>query len=1112
MNAAALRRDVRRTLATLGLALLPLGPARAAGGEAGTLGYYRFPSVHGNTVVFSAEGDLWRVPLAGGVAQRLTTHPGEESRPAISPDGLRVAFSATYDGPTEVYVMPLDGGIPRRLTWDGLRDLVVGWTPAGEVLFSSRRGSGFPAGQLFAVDPASGARRVLPLAQAAEGVYDSTSLVFTRQETNISNTRRYRGGTLQQLWTVALSGRGEARRLMSADSAASRNPMPWQGRIYFVGDSTLDMNLWSVNADGGDAKQHTFHKGWDVLGASLSQGHIVYQLGADLRVFDIAAGTDSLLTVRLASDLDQSREHWVQNPLDWVTSAHLSPNGDRVALTARGQVFVAPVEDGRLVSATRPGIVRWRQAKFLPDGKTLIGLSDATGEVEWWKLPANGVGVPAQLSKDGKTLRFDGTPSPDGKWIAHRNKDNELWLLDVASGADKRIAVSDQWDELRDMAWSPDSRWLAFVRPTSNLLTQVMLYEMKTGTTTAATSERWDSSSPAWSPDGKWLWFLSDRHFDTVVRSIWGSRQPDPFFDRPTLIYGLALRKEFRSPWAKLDELHGAADAASTATGGEGKPVGAAKGADGGSGKADAAAAKVTVEIDLEGLRDRLVEVPADPGNYRQLSTDGKRLYWLSRESDVNAKDQLVSLEIARKQDGVGTVFADVDGYELSQDGKKLLVRKPDAYYVFDAGAKAPEKLDKAKLPLAGWTFTFDPRIEWRQMFTEAWRLERDYFYDRGMNGVDWKAQLAKFRPLADRVTTRAELADVFQQMVGELSALHMYVYGGDLKKGPDQAEPASLGARLVRDERAGGWRVQHVFRTDPDEPSKLGPLARPEAGVRDGDVLLDVNGTPALSVSDPGALLRGQAGKQVLVRLKHEGGDARDLIVQPVPPTRETDLRYSEWEYTRRLRVDSLSAGKIGYVHLRAMGAPDMAQWERDYYPVFDRDGLVIDLRGNRGGNIDAWILGKLMRRAWFWWQPRTGQPVANMPYAFRGKIVALVNETTISDGEAFAEGFRRLGLGKVVGTRTWGGEIWLSQDNTLVDRGIATAAETGVFGPEGDWLIEGHGVDPDVVVDNLPRATANGDDAQLDAAVKLLLDDIAKSPTPVPHAPRYPDRSGRH
>ncbi len=1075
-------------------------PARAA--ESGTLGYYRFPSVHGNTVVFTAEGDLWRVGLEGGLAQRLTSHLGEETRAAISPDGEQVAFSAQYDGPLEAYVMPLAGGVPKRLTWDGLRAYVVGWTPQGEVLVSSRRASGLPAGQLFAIDPAHGTRRLLPLAQASDGAYLDRTLVFTRQETNISNTRRYRGGTVQQLWTWS-GGKDEARPLFAGDSTASRTPMTWQGRLYFVGDRSLDMNLWTVQPDGSDARQLTMHKGWDVLGASLSDGHIVYQLGADLRVYDIAKGDDRLIPIRLATDLDQARERWITNPLEWVSAAHLSPNGDRVALTARGQVFVAPVEDGRLVQVTHDAGVRWRQAHFMPDGHTLAALSDASGEVEWWSLPANGVGDGKALSKDARTLRFDGVPSPDGKWIASTNKEQELWLLEVATGKHDRVLQSEQWDDPRDLAWSPDSRWLAFVRPAHNLLTQVIIYDTQTRTQTAVTSERWDSVSPAWSPDGKWLWFLSDRHFDSVVRSIWGTRQPEPFFNAPTQVYGLALQKGTRSPWAKLDELQAAGDA---------KPADAKPDAKPGGTKAEPAKTPaVAVTIDFEGLQQRLVEVPTDPGNLSALSTDGKRLYWLASEAAVDAKPALMSFEIARKADPASAVMSDVERYELSLDHKKLMVKKADGVFVFDAGGAAPAKLDKARVPLAGWQFTFDPHVEWRQMFTEAWRLERDYFYDHAMHGVDWNAQRDKFRPLAERVTSRGELSDLFQQMVGELSALHMFVNGGDFRKGPDQAEPASLGASFTRDEAAGGFRVAHVFTTDPDEPGKRGPLFAPGVDVRSGDVVTAVNGVSARGVSDVGALLRGTAGKQVLLRVQRDGSAARDVIVTPVAPARETDLRYTEWEYTRRLRVDSLSAGRVGYVHLRAMGAPDMAQWQRDFYPVYDRDGLIIDLRGNRGGNIDAWILSRLLRRAWMWWQPRTGQPFANMPWAFQGRIVVLVNETTISDGEAFAEGFRRLGLGRIVGTRTWGGEIWLSQDNVLVDRGIATAAETGVYGAEGSWLIEGHGVDPDVVVDNLPRETAEGRDAQLEAAVKLVLEDAAKQPRVTPKTPRYPDRSGR-
>ncbi|MEY4374953.1 MAG: Tricorn protease, partial [Candidatus Eisenbacteria bacterium] len=997
--------------------------------------------------------------------------------------------------------MPLEGGVPRRLTFDGLRDFVTGWTPEGEVLFTTRRESGFPSGRLCAIDPVTLARRTLPLAQASEGASIGGAFVFTRQEPNISNTRRYRGGTVQQLW-VWDGGAREARPLFAGDSTVSRTPMPWQGRVFFVGDRTLDMNVWSALPDGRDAKPHTFHRGWDVLGASLSEGHIVYQIGADLRVLDVASGVDRAIPIRLASDLDQSREHSVTKPIEWVTAAHLSPNGDRVVLTARGQVFVVPVEDGRLVQATRQPGVRWRAARFLPDGRTLAALADASGEVEWWTLPANGVGEPRARTSDGRTLRFEGTPSPDGRWLAYTDKEQELWLLELATGRNRRIAASDVWADPSDLAWSPDSRWLAYVKPARNLLAQVFVYDTRTDVHTAVTSDRWDSSSPAWSPDGNWLWFLSDRHFDSVVRSIWGSRQPDPFFDRTTRAYGLALHAGTRSPWAPLDELQS-----------ESTPSAAAKPA--------AAAAKSTkpattasdvpaVTIDFAGLAERLVEVPAPAGNLSQLTTDGKRLYWLDRTAAVDAKPSLMAYAIERRAEEPATLVSDVERYELSADGRKLLVRKGDALHVFDAGTTGP-KLDKSRVPLDGWSFTFDPRVEWRQMFDEAWRLERDYFWDRGMSGVDWAGQRERFRPLAERVTTRAELADVFQQMVGELSALHMYVYGGDLRRGPETREPASLGARLVPDAAANGWRIAHVYRTDPDEPSRRGPLFAPGVDVRAGDVVLAIDGVATRTVGDPGALLQGKAGRQVLLRVRRDGAPERDVIVTPVAPARETDLRYTEWEYTRRLRVDSLSAGRVGYVHLRAMGAPDIAQWQRDYFPVFDRDGLVIDLRGNRGGNIDAWILGKLLRRAWMWWQPRTGQPFANMPFAFRGRMVALVNETTISDGEAFAEGFRRLGLGKVVGTRTWGGEIWLSQDNVLVDRGIATAAETGVFGPEGDWLIEGTGVIPDVVVDNLPRATADGHDAQLDAAVKLLLDDLAREPVTTPRTPRYPDKSDR-
>ncbi|MFQ5675859.1 MAG: S41 family peptidase, partial [bacterium] len=399
---------------------------------------------------------------------------------------------------------------------------------------------------------------------------------------------------------------------------------------------------------------------------------------------------------------------------------------------------------------------------------------------------------------------------------------------------------------------------------------------------------------------------------------------------------------------------------------------------------------------------------------------------------------------------------------------------------------------------------------EFSWLITDAWRLERDYFYDRGLHGVNWQEILDKHLPLLDRVADRSELNDLIAQMVGELSALHTFVVGGDQRRDPDQIGLASLGADLRRDEQAGGYRVAHIYRSEPDYLERLSPLARADVDIHDGDVILQINGEATLSVPHPGVLLKNQGGRQVLLKVKSGAtGKTFDAVVKPISARAESGLRYDEWEYTRRLKVEEMAGGDIGYVHLRAMGGGNYAEWVRNFYPVFNRKGLIIDVRHNRGGNIDSWILEKLLRKAWFYWQGRVGKPTWNMQYAFRGHMVVLCNERTASDGEAFTEGFRRLGLGKVIGTRTWGGEIWLSFSNRLVDRGIASAAEFGVYGPEGEWLIEGHGVDPDIVVDNLPHASFNGEDAQLTAAIEHLQELIRTDPRPVPPPPPYPNKS---
>jgi tricorn protease len=1100
-------------------AFVGTGRLHASAGQApaaATLGYYRFPSLYKDTVVFTAEGDLWRVGLQGGIAQRLTTHPAEESRPAFSPDGKTIAFSAAYEGPTEVYTLALDGGVPVRRTYEGGTAAVVGWTPSGEILYSTRRFSTLPNTQLARVDLKTGISALVPLAQASDGMYDPSghTLYFTRLAFQGSYTKRYQGGTAQNLWKYA-DGDKEAAPLTGDYAGTSKSPMLWQGRIYFLSDRDGTMNLWSMAEGGGDLRQHTNHTGLDASSPSLSDGRIAYQLGADLRVYEIASGTDRALPITLVSDFDQLRERWVKTPLEWVTAMHLSPTGDRVVFTARGQIFVVPAQQGRIVEATRDKKARYREGRFFPDGKSVLGLSDASGEVEFWKVPANGVGDNAQLTSDGTVLRWNGIPSPDGSKIAHFDKNQQLWVYDIASKQQKKVAGSDE-GEFDDVTWSPDGRFVAYTAPDKNQMTRLYLYDVGSERITAVSSDRYDSDSPEWTPDGKWLYFFSDRNFVSVVQSPWGSRQPEPFYDKQTKLYQVSMKPGERSPFQPDDELY-AAPKEDDKKDDEKKDDDAKDKKDAGTDakKAPASPAQNVkpappVPTDLTGIATRLVEVPLPPGNYSNLSTDGKRLYFVSREVSASGPPTLKTLAIENKSPKPETFMEGVTAYELSLDRKKILIRKGEDLFVFDVAAKAPQDTSKNKVPLGDWSFRLDPRDEWRQMFTEAWRLERDYFYDRGMHGVDWPGIKSRYLPLVERVTDRAELSDLLSQMVGELSALHIFVRGGDARRGAEQVQPGSLGATFTREPQAGGYRVEHIYASDPDIPDELSPLSRVNVNVVEGDVIESINGVPTLSAPSLDGLLRNEAGKQVLLSVKPKrGGGPRQVVVTPISLTRETDLRYDEWEYTRRLSVEKAGKGKLGYVHLRAMGSGNMAEWNREFYPVFDRDGLIIDVRHNNGGSIDSWILEKLMRKAWFYFQPRVGRPTWNMQYAFRGHVVVICDQNTASDGEAFAEGFRRLGLGKVIGTRTWGGEIWLSQSNFLVDRGIATAAETGVFGPDGDWLIEGHGVDPDMVVDNLPHATFTGQDAQLDAAIAFLQEEIRTKPIPVPVAPKYPDKS---
>ena len=472
-----------------------LGAALPASGQEGALGFYRYPVLHGETLVFAAEGDLWTVPAAGGLARRLTSHAGEENHPVVSPDGRTLAFTARYEGPTEVYTMPLAGGLPVRRTFEGEAAVATTFTPKGALVYATQHHSTLPDTQLVTLDLGSGERTRIPLSQASEACYDADgrTLYFVRPAFHNNVTKRYTGGTARQIWRFR-EGAPEAERLTRDYKGESHTPMWWQGRVYFVSDRDGTMNLWSMDERGGDVRQHTKHGGFSVRYASLGQGRIAYAVGADLWVFEIASGSSRIVPIRLASDLDQLREKWVTKPIEHLTSARLSPKGDAAVLTARGRVFVVPAGTGRLVQASRKPGVRYRDVVFLPDGKSLLGLSDQSGELEFVRIPANGVGEAAALTADGKVLRFEGTPSPDGKWVAYNDNNNDAWLLNLASKAQKR--VSSNREGTADFAWSPDSRYLTFSQSARNSFVQVQLFDVESGTLTPITSDTSVATTP----------------------------------------------------------------------------------------------------------------------------------------------------------------------------------------------------------------------------------------------------------------------------------------------------------------------------------------------------------------------------------------------------------------------------------------------------------------------------------------------------------------------------------------------------------------------------------------------------------------------------------------
>ncbi len=1107
-------------------------------------GFYRQPAMHGDTVVFLSQGDLWRAPAQGGTAVRLTSHAGQESNPVLLPDGRTLAYVGQRDGVGDIYTQPLDGGEPTRHTWLASNQLRLWGSDAqGALLITAPAVDGRPVTQAYRL---TGERlEALPIADATDiaASLDGKQWIFTRNGLRGDNAKGYRGGAMASLWRMDRAGHAEASPLLGAGLSAANNkrPMPYrdaQGRerIAFLSDRDGIYNLWSVAADGSDEKQHTRWREFDVRWASIDGSQVVVARGADLHRIDLNAPAASAqpnppaLAISLLGDQNLAAgPRWVKRPQEFLTEVGLSSDGERALLGVRGRLATQGTQGLRRVVLQQPDGSRCREADFSPDGHWVYALCDFSGEVEVWQLDALGGATRKQLTHGAKVLRRHLKISPDGRYLAHTDIGGALYVTDLKAEGGVHTQEIDQAtrDDISQLAWHPGSQALAYTKggAQAGSRTQIWLYAQADKKVRALTSARFDNTDAAFSPDGKWLYFSSRRHFATQLgASVWSDRNMGPAFEPGIKVYALALQAGSVHPMEAKTELsaHDKPKDPVVKDGKDGKEVAAATPAvTPASAPAkdakDVKDAKPNLpKIVLDGLADRLYELPLPAGTYRALAVDAKRLWWLEAENaDGLANLRSVSLEHGANAE---TLSEKVKHFELSANGKQLLLQRelskgaaPELLIV-EAAPKLPAELPKFAVRWSDWNVEVSPHQEWQQLFDDAWRMSRDYFYDAKLQGIDWNASRARHAALLPRVGDRLELAELMGQMTSDLNLLHSQIAPGDVPPLAEEAPAlAGLGAQL--EPHAKGARVARIYRGDAELVSERGPLLAPHVDVREGDVIVAINGR-AVVWPQATTLLQGEAGKQVRLEVQRGDGAPRSFIVTPVDARHETALRYQDWRTSRMQAVDKASHGRVGYLHLRAMGREDIADFAKDFYAQLEKEALIIDVRFNGGGNIDSWILEKLLRRAWAWWQPRhpsIEQGAAsdpNMQGSFNGPLAALINENTYSDGETFAEGFKRLKLGPVIGKTSSGAGVFLSDNNRLMDKGIVRAAESAQLDAEGKMLVEGKGVTPNMEVDNLPRATAAGGDAQLDAAVAALMKALPpKAPQQrTPHVLAYP------
>jgi len=1093
----------------------------------------RFPTTNDRKIVFCYAGELYAVGKDGGVARRLTSGPGYSSFPHFSPDGTQLAFTSQYDGNTEVYVMPGEGGVPKRLTTSatlgrddisdrmGPNNIVMTWENTKPLIVFRSRMKSFNdfIGQLFTAGMDAELPQQLPVPRGGFVSFspDDSKMAFNRVFREFRTWKHYRGGMADDVWIYDL--KTGATENLTNNPAQDICPM-WgpDNHIYFISDRDSRMNLFSIDLTSKQTKQLTTFKDFDIKFPSIGKDSIVFEQAGYIWRYDLASGQATPLPIEIKEDFAIGRSALV-DASKHIESVNLAPDGERSIVVARGDLFSVPAKDGAPRNLTKTSNVHERDAVWSPDGKWIAYNSDATGENELYVRAQDGKGEAQQITSGADTYYYQPIWSPDSKKLLWSDRLQQLRYVDLATKTITQVD-QDKYGEIEVYNWSPDSQWITWGRPEENGLPRVYLYSLPSKQQTAITDTWYGSGEPVFSDDGKYLLLSSARDF----KPTFGEEEFANVYRDMERIYLVTLAKETENPLGPRSDEVGKAEKkrekekekeAEEKKPEEKKPDEKKPEAK----KSEIAKPKkpVVVKVDTDGIQNRIVGLEITPGNYRNIRMLEDRIFYLRRtigdetgeeEELFGERDRKSHLCVYNVEERKETVLGDVNDYQITFDGKRMLVKIKKDYAIIDLPKDKIETKDH-EMKIEGLDMQLDRHAEWKQVYFEAWRQMRDFFFSPTMNGIDWKAMRDKYAALLPFVNHRNDLTYLLGEMIGELNNGHTYVAGGERPDTP-RIKLGLLGAEFSRDPATRAYRIDRILPGENWDKHTRSPLTAIGVGVKPGDYILAINATPVSTLPNLYDALIGTADKQVILRVNSKPTDAGARDVTVVPTDNEAPLYYLAWVQKNIDEVSKKTGGEVGYMHIPDMGRPGLNEFTKLYFPQIRKKALIVDVRGNGGGFVSPLVIERLRRALVMVEIARNGVPQPDPNDTFLGPMVTLINEFSASDGDIFPYRFKTLGLGKLIGKRTWGGVIGIRDSLPLVDGGQFFKPEFALYSKDGkEWIIEGHGVDPDIIVDNDPGKEFRGEDQQLDRAIQEIQAELKTKGYELPPVPPYPNRN---